>query len=270
MMMRGASAEAFATLTDQLVGAVSEADSRTTAQVGEDLFGLAGVLRSTASLRRVVTDVSVENPAKVGLVRQLFEGKVDAISLGLLVTAVEHRWTATRDLADALEQLGVEATVRSADDAGRVADELFAVGRMLEQNPELRNALGDPTRTVADKQGLLRGLLENRTLAATARLVEQALAGTHRTVSVAMHEYQKVAASVHGESVATVRVARELSDADRLRLQTSLAAQYGRDVHLNVVVDPEVLGGIKVEIGDDVIDGTVASRLHDARRKLAG
>jgi F-type H+-transporting ATPase subunit delta len=70
--------------------------------------------------------------------------------------------------------------------------------------------------------------------------------------------------------VATVRVARELSDADRLRLQTSLAAQYGRDVHLNVVVDPEVLGGIRVEIGDDVIDGTVASRLHDARRKLAG
>ena len=270
MTMRGASAEAFATLTDRLVGAVSGAGSATTAQVGEDLFGLAGVLRSTASLRRVVTDVSVENPAKVGLVRQLFEGKVDAISLDLLVTAVEHRWTATRDLADVLEQLGVEATVRSAEDAGRVADELFAVDRMLEENPELRTALGDPTRTVADKQGLLRGLLESRTLAATARLVEQALAGTHRTVSVALHEYQKVAAAVHGERVATVRVARGLSDAERQRLQGALATQYGRDVHLNVVVDPEVLGGIKVEIGDDVIDGTVASRLHDARRKLAG
>jgi F-type H+-transporting ATPase subunit delta len=65
-------------------------------------------------------------------------------------------------------------------------------------------------------------------------------------------------------------VARELSDADRQRLQGALARQYDRPVHLNVVVDPEVVGGVKVEIGDDVIDGTVASRLDDARRRLAG
>ena len=49
-----------------------------------------------------------------------------------------------------------------------------------------------------------------------------------------------------------------------------LARQYDRPVHLNVVVDPEVIGGIRVEIGDDVIDGTVSSRLDEARRRLAG
>ena len=74
----------------------------------------------------------------------------------------------------------------------------------------------------------------------------------------------------HGQGVATVRVAHELTEADRDRLAAALQRQYDRPVHLNVLVDPEVLGGIRVEIGDDVIDGTVAARLADARRLLAG
>jgi F-type H+-transporting ATPase subunit delta len=268
--MRGPSAEASATLGDQLVAAVGEVGSRKTAEVGEDLFGLAGVLRSTPSLRRVVTDISIEGPAKAELVRGLFEGKVDPISLGLLTSAVDQRWTATRDLPDVLEHLGVIATVRSADDAGRVADELFAIDQLLVENPDLRGTLADPTRNLEDKRGLLRGLLKNRTLSASARLAEQSLTGTHRTASVAIREYQKIAAGVHGESVAVVRVARELPDAELDRLRTTLTTQYGRDVHLNVVVEPELIGGLRVEIGDDVIDGTVANRLHEARRRLAG
>ena len=87
---------------------------------------------------------------------------------------------------------------------------------------------------------------------------------------MALNEYQKVAASVAGENVATVRVARALSDAERQRLADTLSRQYGRPVHLNTIVDPDVLGGIRVEIGDDVIDGTVSARLDDARRLLAG
>jgi F-type H+-transporting ATPase subunit delta len=100
--------------------------------------------------------------------------------------------------------------------------------------------------------------------------VQQSLSGSHRTVAVALAAYQKVAAEVRGEGVATVRVARPLADAERDRLAAALASSYGRDVHLNVIVDPEVIGGIRVEIGDDVIDGTVASRLDDAGRRLAG
>ena len=68
----------------------------------------------------------------------------------------------------------------------------------------------------------------------------------------------------------TVRSARPLTDSDRARLEKALSAKYGKAVHTNVVVDPDLLGGIKVEIGDDVIDGTVSSRLDDARRRLAG
>ncbi len=89
-------------------------------------------------------------------------------------------------------------------------------------------------------------------------------------MGVALGEYQKVAASVAGENVATVRVARALSEAEERRLADVLSRQYGRPVHLNTIVDAGVVGGIRVEIGDDVIDGTVSSRLDDARRLLAG
>jgi F-type H+-transporting ATPase subunit delta len=269
MTMRGASSEALAALVDQLEQGIASADA---AKVGDDLFGVAGLLRSEAGLRRVATEVSTDPEAKAGLVRGIFDGKVAPLALELLVEAVRRRWTATRDLADALEHLGVVALVRSVGggDAKRLADELFVVGRLVGTDPELRNALSDPARSVEDKRGLLRGLLEGKALPATISLSEQALAGSHRSIDVAVAEYQKVAAGVFQEQVATVRTARALSDADRTRLQQALTRQYGRQVHLNVVLEPGLVGGMRVEIGDDVIDGTVASRLDDARRRLAG
>jgi F-type H+-transporting ATPase subunit delta len=89
-------------------------------------------------------------------------------------------------------------------------------------------------------------------------------------VTAALENYRKVAADAKGEYVATVRVVAPLSDDDRKRLTRALGQQYGREIHVNEIVDPTVLGGIRVEIGDDVIDGTVSSRLDDARRKLVG
>ena len=269
--MRGASADSLATLTEALEAAVDGgADA---GRVADDLFGVADVLRREPSLRRVATDLSVTSGAKSELVRQIFGDKLDGDSLDLVAAAAGRRWAATRDLADALEQLGVVAVVRSAeqaDEADALEDELFAFERLVTENPELRDALSDPARSVEDKRALVRGLLENRFTPAAVRLAEQSVAGTHRTVAVAMEEYQKVAAAHRNRLVATVRVAREIGEADQQRLAGVLAGQYGRPVHLNVVVDPEVIGGMRVEIGDEVIDGTVSSRLDEARRRLAG
>ena len=268
MMMRGASAEALADLQDQLRQALGSSDA---ARVGDDLFGVASVLRSEAGLRRVATDVSTDADAKAGLVRSIFDGKVDAASLDLVDAAVRRRWTASRDLPDTLERLSEEAVVRSAgNDASRVTDELFTVTRAVQDNPGLRDALADPARSVDDRAGLVDGLLGGSALPATVALVKQSLSGGYRSVTVALEEYQKVAAAVQDERVAEVRTAHPLADADRERLEQALSRQYGRDVHLNVVVDPSLLGGLRVEIGDDVIDGSVAARLDQARRKLAG
>jgi len=204
-------------------------------------------------------------------VGEVLGGKVSETGLALVRSAVGRRWTRTRDLADALEHLSVVATVRSAlSDAGRLADELFAVAQTVKENPALRDAFSDPARSVADKSRLVDDLLAGKVLPATLTLVKQSLHGTYRTVGVALNEYRSVAAEVHGQGVATIRVAAPLSESDLGRLGEALSRQYGRPVHLDQVVDPAVIGGIRVEIGDDVIDGTVSSRLDDAQRSLAG
>ena len=141
---------------------------------------------------------------------------------------------------------------------------------MIEANPSLRGALADHSRSAEDRSGLLLGLLGGKTLPATAVLVGQAVTRERGPVETALQEYLDLAAEALEEAVATVHTARELSADEQQRLVAALGRQYGKEVQLHVVVDPELIGGLRVEIGDDVIDGSVASRLDDARRRMAG
>src|SRR3546814_57308 len=146
MSFRGASAEAFASLTTDLDGTVSGAPE-TVARVGGDLFSVSGVLRTEAGLRRVLTDVSVAPGAKAGLVRDIFGDKAVDSVVTLVASAVAKRWTVGRDLPDALARLGVLATVKSSGSAtGRLSDELFEIGQLIKKTPELRDAYSDTAR----------------------------------------------------------------------------------------------------------------------------
>jgi F-type H+-transporting ATPase subunit delta len=161
--------------------------------------------------------------------------------------------------------------VRSAGAKGKqVGDELFAVLRLIDENPSLRGALADQSRTADDRSGLLLGLLKGKTLPATEVLVGQAVTRQRGAVETALQHYLDLAAAALEAAVATVHTARELSADEQQRLAASLGKQYGKDVQLHVVVDPELIGGLRVEIGDDVIDGTVSNRIDEARRRMAG
>jgi F-type H+-transporting ATPase subunit delta len=267
-MLRGASAEALAALGQQAAKTRSLDESAT---LGSQLFGVAAVVRRDVALRRALTDSSVEGEARTGLAQAVFGKALDEPALTMVSDAAGRRWISARDLPDALERVAVAATVRSAGAHGnQVGDELFAVNRLIEANPSLRGALADHSRTAEDRSGLLLGLLGGKTLPATAVLVGQAVTRERGPVESALQEYLDLAAEALEEAVATVHTARELSAAEQERLAAALAQQYGKDVQLHVVVDPQLIGGLRVEIGDDVIDGTVVSRLDDARRRIAG
>jgi F-type H+-transporting ATPase subunit delta len=273
MTMRGASAGSRADLVDRLEAALGSGGTDA-AGLGDELFGVASVLRAEPGLRRIATDVSTDAGAKAGLVRSIFESRLSEPALDLTAEAVRRRWTSSRDLADTLEELGVMAVVHSAGslpaDTARLSDELFTVHRLVEEDAGVRAALTDSSRSVADRRQLVARLLDGRALPATLTLAQQALSGSYRTPGVALEAYERTAAAVHQQRVAQVYVAQALSDTEQSRLQQALSRQYGREVHVNVVVDPRLLGGMRVEIGEDVIDGTVAARLDEARRRLAG
>ena len=269
-MLRGASLEARRELEDALGERLSDG-AHDTDGTGQELLGVAAVLRREAALRRVATDASVEGDAKAALIGNVFGEAVGEDALALVQDAVRRRWTAGRDLADVIERLGVRAVVRSTDQSdGRISDELFSVRRLVDGQPDLRSALSDPARSTADKGALLSRLLEGKVQPATLLLVTQAASGEHGAIDRGLEEFQDLAAEASDERIATVHTARELGPQERERLADALSQQYDTTVHLQVVVDPDVIGGLRVEIGDDVIDGTVASKLDDARRRLAG
>lgn len=266
--MRGASAESLARLTGTLDGLLSGGGAGDT--LGKDLLGAAGVLRNQVALRRSATDPTAPVAAKSALLRGVFSGHVGVGALGILAEAGALRWAGGADLVAALEHLGVVAIVRGADAAGegdRLEAELFSFERTIDGSPDLRSALSDPGRTVSDKQRLVAGLLDGKVVDATQRLIAEAVASG--TVVSTLLRYIKVAAAVRNRQIATVRVARPLSTDQTQRLAKALS-DNGTAVHLNVIVDGDVVGGVRVEMGDHVIDGTVASRVDDARRKIAG
>jgi len=268
--MRGISAEGYAESVARLETVAAEGEAGV---LGVELFAVAGVLGREASVRRALTDPSAAGEAKGALARALFGDKVADSTADVVATAAGARWSSTGDFVDAVEQLGALALVIEAERTDRLADledELFRFGRVVAADPELRDAITNKQIPAQRRQELVRTLLEGKASSSATSLAVQAVASRHRSFEAALEAFQKLAADRQRRLVGVVRAAVELDSEQRDRLASALGNLYGRDVHLNVLVDPDVLGGIRVELGDDVIDGSIAGRLDDARRRMAG
>jgi len=270
--MRGASRASLAGLSDELAAAnISSAAAAT--RLGNELFAVAGLLDAEHALRRALSDPGKPAAEKGAITAALLHGKVAGRTEALVTTAAESRWAGPGDLADAIEQLAIEAMVLAADAAGtldELEDELFRFGRVLAAQPELRAALASPSLPERSKRDLLDALLGGKVTAVMLALAGQIVAHPRgRSLDDALANAAAIAARRRQQLIAVVRSAVELSGEQRGRLAAALAAGYGRQVHLNVVVDPSVVGGMSVQIGDELIDGTAASRLAAVRRRLA-
>jgi len=269
--MRGASRASLAEAMPRLSAAVTSAAAAR--KLGDELFAVVTLLDAEPAVRRALTDGSRPAEARTGLVRDLLGGRVGDATLDLVASLAAGHWAGPADLSEAVEQLAVLA-IAAAAERGRhlddLEDELFRFGRVVAGAPEMRNVLSNPDVPADLKRGLLDSLLEGKATADSRRLIaEAAVHPRGRSLDATLAEYARLAARWRERLIAVVRVAIALSADQRERLAAALEAAYEHEIHLNVIIDPQVIGGMSVRIGDEFIDGTVASRLAQLRRRLA-
>lgn len=244
------------------------------APLADELFAVTAVVDGSASLRRALADPSREAAEKQGLARAVFGAKVGQTTTALVGEVAGQRWSAERDLGDTLEALAVMSLLATAERAGhidRVEDELFRFERIVAGDPGLRDALSSRNTDAAGKAALVRGLLEGRAAPETVALAEQAVrAPRGRRLDRVMAAYLALASTRRDELTALVTAATPLTEQQSARLRSALESHYGKSVSLQVVQDPTVMGGIRVQVGDEVVDGTVLRRLDQARRHVTG
>jgi F-type H+-transporting ATPase subunit delta len=271
---RASLAAAQKRLTDLAAASRKGAGAVDTVALGDELFAISAALDSSATLRRALTDPGREPEARATLIGELFGGKVSAAALDLAKEVAGKRWSASLDIADAFEALAISSTVIGADQAGQLGaleDELFRFERTVVGNHDLRDALTDRRAAPADKADLIGTLLSGKATPATVRLARQAvLASRGRRLAATLELYLTAAAARREQFVAHATVAAPLSAKHHDRLQAALSTMFDHEVQLNVDIDPSIIGGIRVEVGDEVVDGSIMRRLEEAQRRLAG
>jgi len=273
--MRSASRTALEDLLKAFGETAESLDDQGLSTLADDLTSVAGLLIRESVVTRYITQPSEDSSPRVQLVERLVSGKVGQPALDVLKAAVSERWSAETDLVDALQLTARQALLIRAEKAGEVdevEDQLFRFSRILDAQPRLAILLGNYEVAADARVQLLRNVLAsagagvNATTAELLAKTVELLRG--QPAEAAVQSLAEVAVARRGEVVARVSAATELSDAQQTRLTEVLSRIYGHPVTSQIQIDPELLGGLAITVGDEIIDGTLSSRLAAAQSQL--
>ncbi|GAA1483347.1 F0F1 ATP synthase subunit delta [Brachybacterium fresconis] len=269
--MRGTSSTSFAEVAQQ-ARSVFATDGLSLEATADELFAIADTIDSSNQLVRLLSDSGRDAEMKETAARTLLTGKVSDAALGLTLEVVRRRWSEQEDILDALEQLGVLALLEQSERGGslaRVEEELFQFSRLIDDSSELSSSFDDPRQDPAARGTVVRSLLEGRADALTVALAVRAVSrATDAKPARRVREFADFASEQRRRLLAVVESSRPLDEAQQSRLGAVLARIYGREVQMNLEVAPDVVGGLKIHVGDDLYDATVLARLAQARDHL--
>jgi F-type H+-transporting ATPase subunit delta len=269
----GSSRQSLVIARASLDAAVKSATASSASELSSQLFFAAEVFAANSSIRRAFTDSSRDASAKSALVKDLFGSKISASTNDLLAAIANLRWSAAGDLVTVIEQLAIEAEASAANiDGGldRLEAELFSVSRVIADNFELRKALVGHG-SVEAKSALISEVLSKSASPSTVKLAVALVTSLRgRSIEAAFADYLFGLANRRNRLIALVRVASEITDAQKARLAAAIEKQVGQPITVNIQVDPSIIGGVSVKFADDLVDGSISNRLAGAGRALAG
>lgn len=269
--MRGVSAQSLDTVLKRTTEVAQDSGADLTAIAGE-LFEILDAIDGSNRLVRLLSDPGRDAEIKTSVIRSLFEGRVSSAALDITLQAVTARWSEQHHLLEALETAGVCLLLITAERAGdldTVESELFQFARIIQDTPEISEAFDATRDRVDEREALVRSLLGGRALPVTERIARQAVRfDTDIKVPARVDAFATYASERRRQRLGVVTSAIALNDEQRERLSRILAARYGTEITLNYEIDPEVIGGMQVTVGDDLYDATIAGRVRDAREKL--
>src|SRR5882757_304713 len=271
--LRSASRDALAALGAEFDNVTRDFDADELTKLADELASVGKLFIAEHGLARHLAEPTDDAAPKVRLVETLLSGKVGDPTLDLVRTAVSQRWSTVSNLVDGIEHTARLALLKRAEVAGEVdevEDQLFRFGRVLDAEPQLVTLLSDYTTPAEGRIALLNKVIENSGVngVAAALLSQTVELLRGERADEAVIDLVELAVSRRGEVVAHVTAASELTDAQRNRLTEVLTRIYGHPVSVQLHVDPELLGGLSIAVGDEVIDGSIASRLAAAQTQL--
>jgi len=271
--LRAASRQAMAALTEEFDNVAGRLREPGLTTLADELTSVVSLLVAEPILNRHLAEPSDNPQAKIALVDSLLSDKLDSHTLDLLRTAVSQRWSTDADLLAGIEHIARLALLKLAElnnEVDAVEDQLFRFGRVLDAEPRLTAVLSDYTAPADGRIALLDRVLGGDAVNQTAKaLLTQTLTLLRgERADEAVIDLAELAVARRGEIVAHVTAAADLSDAQRTRLTEVLTRIYGHPVAVQLHVDPDLLGGLSITVGDEVIDGSIASRLAAAENQL--
>ena len=272
IILGGSSRQSLALLRVDLDEKLKNLTSADCATLSNELFHIWSSLDSSIGLRRALTDPARDATSKSELIANLFGKVLSAKALEIFSKAVSLRWSNPAQLADAIEQIAVEAeaAVANVDDKlDLVLSEIFNFSKIILENPELRLALINRADSVERKQELLKSIFGQKFTSSSQRLLSKSVEGRgNRGIEKSISAYSNALTARRNRVNAHIKSSIALSDGQAKKLADSLTKKIGQPVHLNIEIDPNVLGGISIRFGDEVIDGTISNRLAEASRAL--